>query len=171
MKAHEFVKAMRNYFNEIYLAETPKLPIGVHSDLHIHPYIHDDSSLEHTLQVMHNNGLDLLAITTHGAGNGVEFDYWEIKRMIRESDLEQKFKIQDKGRSFSLRYKDKKLYFIPAYEMYVYLPGVQGRIDIISLMPEKGFEKVITAGLQFDEHKKINDDYGAIAIGAHPFTL
>ncbi len=171
MKPTEFIRAMENYLREVYLEKAPKLPEGVHSDLHAHPNIHDEDSLEHTLQVMHENGLNLLSITTHGTGDEAEFDYWKVKDMIKESDSGEKYRMKDKGKAFSLTYKGKEFHFIPAYEMYVHLPGVNGRIDIISVMPEKGFEEATKKGMQFDEYKKINDDYGAIVIGAHPFTL
>ena len=171
MKETEFMKAMENYLREVYLEKTPDLPAGVHSDLHAHPNIHDEDSLEHTLKVMHENGLNLLSIATHGTGDNAEFDYWKVKDMIKGSDAEEKYRMKEKGRTFSLTYKGKEFHFIPAYEMYVYVPGVNGRVDIVSVMPEQGFEKTIEKGLQFDEYKKINDDYQAIVIGAHPFTL
>ena len=154
MKADEFRKAIGNYLDEAYLKKTPRLPDGIHSDLHVHPYIRDESSLEHTLQVMHNNGLDLLAITAHGTGDEFEFDYLKVKDMIKVADSEERFQMKDRGRSFSLRYQGKEFNFVGAYEMYVYIPGVNGRVDIVSVMPEQGFEQASKEGIQFDEYKK-----------------
>ncbi|MBD3249623.1 hypothetical protein GF336_06275 [Candidatus Woesearchaeota archaeon] len=168
MKFREFGKSLADYIKEIYLEKSKEIPQeGVHADLHMHPYIKDRNSLEHTLDVMYNNEIDLLAITTHGKGSKKEHDFWKVKELIKEEGME----MDDKGRYFSIDYKEKQLNFIGGYEMYVYLPDVKGRIDIISLMPEKGFEKVAEKGMNFDDYMELNRKYDSMVVGAHPFTL
>ncbi len=141
------------------------------ADLHAHPYISGFDDLIDTFKVMHDNNVELLAITTHGKGDQREHDYWTIKDSLKNSEVGNFFQFEDKGKMFSVTFKDKKLSFVGAYEMYVYVPGVKGRVDIVSLMPEQGFEKKIVHGLNLHEYLEINDDHNATVFGAHPYTI
>jgi len=167
MKPTEFCKSMKDYLYDAYIKKKPDLPEeGIHADLHVHPYITDKESLDHTLEMMYENDLDLLAITTHGKGDEYEYDFWKVKEIAKKELI-----IDDKERLFTIKYNDKELNFVPAYEIYVKLDGIKGRIDMVSLMPEQGFEEDIGLGLDFKDYQKINDEYDAILIGAHPYTI
>lgn len=141
------------------------------ADLHAHPYISSADNLHQTLDILVKNNVDLLALTIHGKGDFREFDFWKVKGLIEKRNLEEGLGYVDKGDSFQLNHKGKTLTFIAGYEVYVSVDGIKGRIDIISLMPDKGFEKVIREGLTFEEYLQINKDHDAIVIAAHPYTI
>lgn len=180
MKLSEFIKANVKYFIETELGSfidtvASRQPIisydETNSDLHTHPYISSVNDLYDTLDVLVKNNVDICAITTHGKGDSREFDFWKVKKLIEKANLISKLDYDDKKTAFKITHKDKRLTFVGAYEMYVLLKGVKGRIDIVSLMPEKGFEKIAESGLEFEDYMKMNRDYGAIVIGAHPYTI
>ncbi|MEE9525177.1 MAG: hypothetical protein V3V78_01050 [Candidatus Woesearchaeota archaeon] len=166
MKPSELFKSVKDYLKEVYFSKSKEIPDGIQADLHVHPYITDKESLEHTLQVMDENGLDLIALTTHGKGGRYEHDFWRVKELAKaECDVE------DKGRLFTVNYNGKELNFIPGYEMYVTLEGVKGRIDMVSLMSEEGFVSEVEVGMNFKDYQKISDKYDAVLTAAHPYTI
>lgn len=143
----------------------------VNADLHVHPYIIDARTLFSTLDIMVRHNVDELAITTHGKGRNIEYDFWTVKEIIERNSVAKELKYEDKGIVFNVEYKGEKLSFEGAYEMYVIVPGIEGRVDIVSLMPNKGFEKEVRQGMELKDYIKLNKEYGAIIIGAHPYTI
>ena len=185
MRLTEFIRANLRYVIEVepgsfidtVVSKQPLiLPNETNADLHTHPYIASVGELQDTLDVMVENNVDLCAITTHGKGDSREFDFWKVKKLIEENSLAdilsyQELSYQDLGLAFQVTYKGKTMTFVGAYEMYVHLDGIQGRLDIISLMPERGFENAMKPELSFKESLRINQDYNAIVSVAHPYTI
>ncbi|NYZ74171.1 hypothetical protein H0O00_03440 [Candidatus Micrarchaeota archaeon] len=144
------------------------------ADLHAHPYISHANTrgdFFHTLKIMVKNNVSALAVTTHGKGNPREMDFWDIKEFILANDLGSALEFRDVGSTFSIKHNGKRLEFIASYEMYVEVPGVSGRVDVVNLLPEKGFIEKARPGMTLSDYAKLNRDYDAIMIGAHPYTI
>jgi len=137
------------------------------ADLHIHPYITSIDDLIDTMRVMKKNNVSLCAITTHGKGDSRERDYWTVRQMVKDDGIEH----DDLYHAFRIDWQGTKLTFVGAYEMYTEVDGVGGRMDVVALMPDKGFEDSARAGMSFKDYADICDEYEALVIGAHPYTL
>jgi len=124
-----------------------------------------------TLNVLVKNNVGLCAITTHGDGSDNQLDFWKVKELIEKSDKAQVLNYEDLGLAFNLTYHDKKSTLVGAYEHGVLLSGINGRIDIISLMPDKGFEEEIKDGMNFDDYLKVSRRHNSIICGAHSYTI
>ena len=159
-----FVDTVPSVQQPIYEGET-------NSDLHVHPFISSQQDFQLTLEALVKHNFGLCAITTHGKPSPAEQDFWGVKKFFEDDELAKHLDYDDLGKAFQVTYQGKTLTFVGAYEMYVLLPGVHGTIDIVSLMPNQGFEHAVEHGLEFEEYLTMNNDYGAIIIGAHPYTI
>ena len=152
-------------------SQQPKIEKGKYiADLHAHPYISRDTpseDLSHTMDVMVKNNVRMLAVTTHGKGSPREMDFWDVKEFMIRNDIE----FEDKGNMLTVEHKGKKLQFISSYEMYVEVPGLNGRLDVLVLLPEKEFREQAEQGMQFSDYVKLSRDNNGIVIAAHPYTI
>ena len=151
----------------------PKINPGqMVADLHAHPYINSQGAMIDTIDAMANHSVDILAITTHGSGNIREHDYWTVKEMCGNmGKISTEMTFQDHGTYFTMDRNRKKFYFIGAYEKSVSVEGIEGKIDVVSIMPDKGLEKNLDSDINFDKYKKINDSFKALLIDVHPYTI
>lgn len=146
----------------------PKIqPDETVADLHVHPYITSVDDLVDTMRIMHKNNVGLCAITTHGKGDSREMDYWTVRQMVKDCGIEY----EDLMQAFRITWQDRILTFIGAYEMYTKVEGVKGKVDVLSLMPDKGFEDKAKQDMAFIDFWDLNNQYNAMTIGAHPYTL
>ena len=177
----EFIAANWEYFlnsiggeviNTVNLKRPKVSDCVVAADLHTHPYISSRRDLYDTLDILVRNQVGLCAMTVHGTGNEREMTYWQVKDVIKEDGLSIDLGFEDHGQAFTVKRKGRQLTLLPAYEISVYVPGVNGTMDIIALMADKKFTKAVTRqAMCADDFLDICHDHKAITIAAHPYTV
>ncbi len=181
MKSSELVKAIFRYIKETepgsfidtVVSNQPVVSNNkINADLHTHPYISSISDLYDTLDILVKHNVDLCAITVRAKGDNKEFDFRNVKNLIEgKKNLASKLDYGDHGKFFQVNYNDKTLRFVGAYETEVLLDGVNGKLHVVSLMPDLEFEEYTKDGRKLEECIKLSRDYGSIIIGAHPYTI
>jgi len=176
MKALDFIVANAKYFlttvpgsliDTVALKQPATGPRETIADLHVHPYITSIDDLADTMRIMKKNNVSMCAITTHGKGDSRERDYWTVRQMVKDDGIDH----DDLHHAFRIDWQGTKLTFVGAYEMYTEVEGVKGRVDVVALMPDRGFEERAEPGMSFDDYVDICREYEALVIGAHPYTL
>jgi len=144
------------------------------ADLHCHPNIKSLDDLYHTVGVCKKNNVGLIAIVQHYRGanphDSDEYDYWQVLDLIERNERDLDLEITNIAKD-KLSFEIEGVKFIGGYEFYGCLDGVDGRLDLVPIMTEKGFKEEIKEGESVEELLKICQGYGAIKIGAHPYTL
>ncbi|MBW2964525.1 hypothetical protein KY363_03625 [Candidatus Woesearchaeota archaeon] len=139
------------------------------ADLHAHPYITTPYTFFRTLDTMVQNNVDMLAMTTHGNGNKREMDFQAVRNML--GTLSPNVRYRDMETAVVVEHGGKELTLVGAYEMYTELKGVRGKLDVLALMPDAGFEEEAKQGMTYQEYAELCREYNGIVVGAHPYTL
>ncbi len=149
----------------------------INASLHTHPMIYNCDDADMLFRNMARNDVDLCAIVKHGAEKDVNLSFWGARARIKcnpiLADHLSLDEFDEEDPMFRVSYQDKLLTLVPGYEISVRMGGVRGMVDMISLMPDHGFEKDprVKPGMDFNDFMKANEDYNGISVGAHPYTI
>jgi hypothetical protein len=150
----------------------PELKLGqVTADLHAHACIANIRDLRDTLDVLVEHNVGVFPIVTHGTGSAHDMNYWQVKDLVQASEKTQPFEFEDRGLAFDILHKGRRITHVPGYETWCFVDGIRGAVDVLALMPDKGFEDEARSGISFTEYLAMGRHHNAIVIAAHPFTI
>jgi hypothetical protein len=142
--------------------------LEMNTDLHAHPRIRSRREFFETLDAMVDHNVEILAITTHEKGVKGEKDFWQVKDLVREMDLPG---YDDLGLAFNIKHGGKVLTLVGATEVKTRIMPVNGLVDVLALMPDRGLSEHVEQGMPFRRYVERCREYNAICIGAHLYTI
>ncbi len=181
MKTSQFIKSMISYFaktvpGSIVSTVTKKQPELEENeyiaDLHAHPYIVKEKDLIDTLDIMADNNVSLLSITSHGQGHSNECDLNMAKQILKYTDFAKNTDYLELENSIHLNHRGKQLTLIGGFEYSLAVEGIKGKMDFIALMPDPEFDRSLDPKfVTFEQFISASQEYNAITMAAHPYTL